>query len=472
MTTAVRKLNTRAPLDRSPKKNEVERRGGLPMYIRRIANHLHAEKGMTISRAIAVAKNAAARMCASGDLNFPGAQQVNPASRAEACAAVADWNARIKGSRVSKHKGIISKAERERDYINHLIRTNTHGIKKKGFDPKQPRNPETGEWIDTEGLKFAHNLANMMFYSTLEKDPRPKRRKQPKVTKNPDGSVTVVMGKRALKITAEQRAKYKKQGVTDPHGGFPLPDADHVRRAVQAIGRAKNPELEKKRIIAAAKKFGCMHYIPASWNVSKGEYTEQIRTNAANRRLRNFHRGMDPSDERIKANLGSKKKKKRTVRREMSNKEFESLAKSLDADNPDAVDFELRGEVSKVDGEKQLVFGWASVSKLANGEVVVDKQGDVLDNLDDVERVAYDFVIESRDGGEMHVRKGVSTLVESFVSTPEKREKMGIPEGVIPDGWWVGFKVQNPQVWEAVKKGKYRMFSVHGTGMRKAMEDE
>src|SRR5690242_80028 len=115
MTTTVRKLNTRAPLDRSPKKNEVERRGGLPMYIRRIANHLHAEKGMTISRAIAVAKNAAERMCVSGDLNFPGAQQVNPASRAEACAAVADWNARIKGSRVSKHKGIISKAERERD---------------------------------------------------------------------------------------------------------------------------------------------------------------------------------------------------------------------------------------------------------------------------------------------------------------------------------------------------------------------
>lgn len=396
---AVKKLNTRAPLDRSPKKNEVERRGGLPMYIRRIANHLHAEKGMTIGHAIATAKNAAQKMCASGDLNFRGKQNVNSGSRAEACAAIADWNARIKGSGVSKSLGITTQAQRDRAYIKHLIVTKSHGIN-KNFNPKQPRDPSTGEWIDTEGLKFAHNMANAMFYANEAKDPRPKRRKRPKVTTNPDGSVTVTVG--------------------------------------------------------------------------KGEFTEQIRTNAKNtknKKLLNFHRGMDPSDERIKASLGSKKKKKRVVRQKMSDKEFESLQKIFDPDDPDAVEFELRGEVSKVDADKQLVFGWASVSRLANGEVVVDKQGDVLDNLDDVERVAYDFVVESREGGEMHVRKGVSTLVESFVSTPEKREKMGIPEGVLPDGWWVGFKVTNSQVWENVKKGKYSMFSVHGTGMRKAMED-
>lgn len=79
-------------LDRSPKKNWVEKHGGLPRYIERIAVHL-IEKGMTRSRAIATAINVAKKMCATGDLNFKGSQQVNPGSRAEACAAVAQWTA-------------------------------------------------------------------------------------------------------------------------------------------------------------------------------------------------------------------------------------------------------------------------------------------------------------------------------------------------------------------------------------------
>jgi hypothetical protein len=73
-----------------PKKNWVEKAGGLPQYIKRIAKHLQ-EKGMTQSRAIATAVNVAKKMCAEGDLNYPGIQHVNPGSRAEACAAVADW---------------------------------------------------------------------------------------------------------------------------------------------------------------------------------------------------------------------------------------------------------------------------------------------------------------------------------------------------------------------------------------------
>jgi 2'-5' RNA ligase len=72
------------------KKNWVEKAGGLPKYIKRISKHLIA-KGMDESRAIATAVNAAKKMCSEGDVNFPGKQQVNPGSRAEACAAVADW---------------------------------------------------------------------------------------------------------------------------------------------------------------------------------------------------------------------------------------------------------------------------------------------------------------------------------------------------------------------------------------------
>lgn len=69
---------------------ELAKRGEshLPLYIKRIASHLK-KKGMDESRAIATAWNAAKKMCATGDTNWPGHQEVNAGSRAEACAAVA-----------------------------------------------------------------------------------------------------------------------------------------------------------------------------------------------------------------------------------------------------------------------------------------------------------------------------------------------------------------------------------------------
>jgi hypothetical protein len=72
------------------KQNWVQKAGGLPSYIKRIKVHLQA-KGMTESRAIATAVNVVKKACATGDLNFPGVQQENAGSKAEACAAVADW---------------------------------------------------------------------------------------------------------------------------------------------------------------------------------------------------------------------------------------------------------------------------------------------------------------------------------------------------------------------------------------------
>lgn len=70
--------------------NWVDKVGGLPSFIKRIKNHL-TRKGMDTSRAIATAVNVVKKMCASGDTNWPGKQNVNAGSRAQACGAVADW---------------------------------------------------------------------------------------------------------------------------------------------------------------------------------------------------------------------------------------------------------------------------------------------------------------------------------------------------------------------------------------------
>lgn len=70
--------------------NWVEKAGGLPPYIKRIAKHLTA-KGKDQSQAIATAVNVVKKMCATSDTNWPGKQTVNAGSKAEACKALAEW---------------------------------------------------------------------------------------------------------------------------------------------------------------------------------------------------------------------------------------------------------------------------------------------------------------------------------------------------------------------------------------------
>lgn len=130
------------------------------------------------------------------------------------------------------------------------------------------------------------------------------------------------------------------------------------------------------------------------------------------------------------------------------------------------------GEIVKYDEDKRLVFGWASIIKDTEGKVLVDRQEDFIDSEDELEKAAYEYVLKSRDGGEMHIRKGVSTMVESVVLSDEKQRAIGIPSGIVPTGWWVGFRVNDERVWNEVKKGGYIGFSVHGTGKRNEVEIE
>ena len=131
------------------------------------------------------------------------------------------------------------------------------------------------------------------------------------------------------------------------------------------------------------------------------------------------------------------------------------------------------GEICKVDEERQQVFGWCSVSHI-NGEEVVDTQDDIMP-IDEVEKAAYRYVIESRKGGDMHKRIGKSaplqtaTMIESFVVTPEKLEKMGLPSDSLPLGWWIGLQVDDPEQWAKVKNKERVGFSVHGTGTRQVV---
>lgn len=131
------------------------------------------------------------------------------------------------------------------------------------------------------------------------------------------------------------------------------------------------------------------------------------------------------------------------------------------------------GEFSKFDDDKRQVFGWASVVEI-DGQPVVDRQGDFI-TPDEIEKAAYEYVVKSRVGGHQHRRTEsgafhAADMIESIVFTPEKIEKMGLPDD-FPVGWWVGYKVNDDETWGKVKHGDITGFSIHGKGKRKPVAE-
>jgi hypothetical protein len=127
--------------------------------------------------------------------------------------------------------------------------------------------------------------------------------------------------------------------------------------------------------------------------------------------------------------------------------------------------FGTRLEIAKTDDEKQNVFGWANVSITKDGTLVVDHQDDIIE-LTDLEDAAYEFVLEYGETGDMHEGAATGNLIESMVFTPEKLERLGIEDGTVPLGWWVGFHLEDQVQYAKVKTGERAMFSIQGSAER------
>ncbi len=123
--------------------------------------------------------------------------------------------------------------------------------------------------------------------------------------------------------------------------------------------------------------------------------------------------------------------------------------------------------ITKIDSDRNLVFGWAYVSIDKDGEQVVDHSGEAVDP-EELEEAAYLFNLDFRKSGEMHEGEAVGELIESFMVTPEKLELMGISKDSAPIGLWVGFYVDSDEVFEKIKNGKYTAFSIQGNATREA----
>lgn len=118
--------------------------------------------------------------------------------------------------------------------------------------------------------------------------------------------------------------------------------------------------------------------------------------------------------------------------------------------------------------EKGLVSGWANVAKNIDGNPPLDWQGDTIEPSE-LEDAAIAFMKEYRDSGINHEGESVGTVVESIVLTKDKQVAMGIPEGTVPEGWFITVQLHDEDVIEKVKNGDFRMFSIQGTATREAI---
>lgn len=127
----------------------------------------------------------------------------------------------------------------------------------------------------------------------------------------------------------------------------------------------------------------------------------------------------------------------------------------------DDVQLSVMFDVTKAKEDRGLVSGWANVSANADGSIPLDWQDDVIPP-EVLEKAAINFMLDYRESGEMHRGDTKGVVVESIVLTKEKQECMGIPEGTVPQGWFITVKVLDPEVFAKVKDGTYKMFSIQG----------
>ncbi len=119
---------------------------------------------------------------------------------------------------------------------------------------------------------------------------------------------------------------------------------------------------------------------------------------------------------------------------------------------------DITGQILKVDEEQRIIYGWASVVT-EKGEAVVDRQGDVIE-AETLVKAVNEFMEHVRVGKTMHEGEATGQVIHSLPVTKEICDALGIQ--CDREGWVVAYKVYDDSVWERVKSGELRAFSIGG----------
>lgn len=130
------------------------------------------------------------------------------------------------------------------------------------------------------------------------------------------------------------------------------------------------------------------------------------------------------------------------------------------------MDFTHTLQITKINPELQIVWGWAYVTE-EDGETVVDHSAQIIETME-AQKMAHGFVSKSRVGGVMHESKG-GEIVDSIFLTKEIQEAMNVDAKKV--GWFIGYHVKDKATWERVKSGELSAFSIAGTATEEVIDD-
>lgn len=121
--------------------------------------------------------------------------------------------------------------------------------------------------------------------------------------------------------------------------------------------------------------------------------------------------------------------------------------------------------VVKANEERRILTAITNIVTDAEGNPVVDHQGDVI-KIDNLEQAFIDAFADGGldKGGTMHRNKGGVDVVMHMTFSKGEREALGFGPG--PELGIVKLRVNDDQVWADVKAGKYPEVSIGGEGER------
>jgi len=136
--------------------------------------------------------------------------------------------------------------------------------------------------------------------------------------------------------------------------------------------------------------------------------------------------------------------------------EAQNIDQVLNSWNP-VVGEEFHAPIFKADEERRLVYGVIAESDM------IDAQGDVM-SARTIEDMAHDYMIRSRKFDDRHNWKQVAAmLVESWIVREDTNLFGQLVKAI---SWVIGVKVFDDMIWQKIKSGVYKAFSIGGKGVR------
>jgi len=128
--------------------------------------------------------------------------------------------------------------------------------------------------------------------------------------------------------------------------------------------------------------------------------------------------------------------------------------------------------IEKSEPDQRRFWGKAYIHQTADGALVEDWSGDVIDTPEtrrELEEAFYGFVKDYRTGDAEHEVFDAATMIEGYVVTHEKITA-GLFPGNVDEGVYVAFEANNTPagdaLWKGVKDGTLKALSIVGSGWR------